>query len=208
MYLLNQLQPDELKFNARVYMGEGVYRIAATGEDAARFMRLLAVSAPSASGEYLSEKFNEFVEAAKFEVRLGDVRLIDKGRVAADLTISEAGVAVKYNIYLSEKGIELQFQSSNRNWVEFAARLLRHAGVSAEVRKVGSRDVWYVYASTDKPAAGHRSLGTPSPSSLGRPSREAGWMKKGKTLAGEAGEWACVEGRLAEIRRAVEGGRA
>jgi len=159
LLLLNQLMPDELKFDIRTYVKEGrYYHIVSTGENAAGLMRLLAVSAPSAGGEYLSDKFNEFVEAAKFEVRLGDVRPIDKGRVAADLTISEAGVAVKYNIYLSEKGIELQFQSSNRSWVEFAARLLRHAGVSAEVRKVGSRDVWYVYASTDKLAAGREEF--------------------------------------------------
>jgi hypothetical protein len=49
-------------------------------------MRLLAVSAPSAGGEYLSEKFNGFVEAAKVEVRLDEnsIRLTDGGNVAAD----------------------------------------------------------------------------------------------------------------------------
>jgi len=49
-YLLSQLLPKELKFSARIYAERGrYYRIAATGEDAARFMRLLAVSAPSAA---------------------------------------------------------------------------------------------------------------------------------------------------------------
>jgi hypothetical protein len=57
LHLLNQLLPKELKFGVRVYMGEGVYRMTATGEDAAKFMRLLAVSAPSAGGEYLNSKF-------------------------------------------------------------------------------------------------------------------------------------------------------
>jgi hypothetical protein len=66
LHLLNQLLPDELKFNVRIYMGEGrYYNIATYGEDAAGFMRLLAVSAPSAGGEYLSEKFEEFMEAAR-----------------------------------------------------------------------------------------------------------------------------------------------
>jgi hypothetical protein len=49
LYLLNQLLPEELKFGVRVYMGEGVYRIAAYGEDAARFKRLrrgLSASSP------------------------------------------------------------------------------------------------------------------------------------------------------------------
>jgi len=70
LHLLNQLLPDELKFGVRVYIGEGVYRIAAYGEDAAKFKRLLAVSAPSAGGGYLSEKFNEFMKETQVEVQL------------------------------------------------------------------------------------------------------------------------------------------
>jgi hypothetical protein len=160
LYLLNQLQPDELKFNARVYMGEGVYRIAATGEDAARFMRLLAVSAPSAGGEYLSPKFDQFVEEARVEVRVDNIRQTEKGHVVADLIISEAGLAVKYNVYLRDK-IELESQSTDRSRAELAALLLRLAGVTAEVRKTrkkGGRDAWYVYASTDRLAAGREEL--------------------------------------------------
>jgi hypothetical protein len=54
--LLNRLLPDELRFYVRIYVKRGrYYYIAAYGEDATRFMRLLAVSAPSAGGEYLGE---------------------------------------------------------------------------------------------------------------------------------------------------------
>jgi hypothetical protein len=57
LHLLNQLLPDELKFNARIYVKKDrYYDIAAYGENAARFMRLLAVTAPSAGGGYLSPK--------------------------------------------------------------------------------------------------------------------------------------------------------
>jgi hypothetical protein len=157
LHLLNQLLPDELKFGVGVYMGRGVYNIAAYGEDAAGFMRLLAVSAPSAGGEYLSEKFNGFVEAAKVEVQFGNIRLAKSG-VAADLTISEGGAAVKYNVYLRRDEIVLQFQSTDRSRVELAACLLRLAGVTAEVKKVGSRDIWHVYASTNMLAAGREEL--------------------------------------------------
>jgi len=45
-------------------------------------MRLLAVSAPSAGGEYLSEKFNEFVKEARVEVRFGNIRLTRCGAAA------------------------------------------------------------------------------------------------------------------------------
>jgi hypothetical protein len=122
-------------------------------------MRLLAVSAPSAGGGYLSPKFEGFVGEARAEVRLDrdSVRLTKGGRVAADLTISEGGVDVKYSVYLHEK-ILLQFQSTDRNRAELAARLLRHAGVDAEVKKVGDRDEWQVIASTDMLAAGRREL--------------------------------------------------
>jgi hypothetical protein len=86
------------------------------------------------------------------------LRKTEGGRVAADLTISEAGIAVKYNIYLRENKVELQFQSSDRSRVELAARLLRLAGVSAEVKKEGGRDVWRVIATTDVLAAGREEL--------------------------------------------------
>jgi hypothetical protein len=156
--LLNQLLPNELKFNARIYVGEGrYYRITATGEDAARFKRFLAVTAPSAGGEYLSEKFNEFVKETQVEVRFDNIRLTKSG-VAADLTISEAGAAVKYSIYLW-KEITLEFQSTDRDSVELAARLLRLAGISTEVKKkMSNREVWRIWATTDMLAAGHMEL--------------------------------------------------
>jgi hypothetical protein len=68
------------------------------------------------------------------------------------------GVAVKYNVYLRNDKILLQFQSTDRSRAELAARLLRLAGVSAEVRKESSRDVWRVEVSTDKLAAGREEL--------------------------------------------------
>jgi hypothetical protein len=104
----------------RVYVKNGrYYYITAYGEDAARFNRLLAVSAPSAGGEYLSEKFNEFVEEAQVEVRLDEnsIRRTEKGRVAADLIISEASIDVKYTVYLLKDVILLHFASSDRGRV-------------------------------------------------------------------------------------------
>ena len=158
LLLLNQLLSDKLKFGIRTYVArDRYYYIAATGEDAARFKRLLAVSAPSAGGGYLSPKFEEFVKEARVEVRFGGVRLTKKGRVATDLTISEAGIGVKYNVYLRDE-IELKSISTDRSRAELAARLLKLAGVSAEVRKEGGRDVWYVYAYTDKLVAGREEL--------------------------------------------------
>ncbi len=81
------------------------------------------------------------------------LRRTPSGHVAADLTISEGGAAVKYNVYLRGDAVELQFQSTDRSRVELAARLLRLAGVSAEVQKESGRDVWYVLVYTDKLAA-------------------------------------------------------
>jgi hypothetical protein len=159
LHLLNRLLPDELKFGVQVYVGEGrYYNITATSENATRLMRLLAVTAPSAGGKYLSDKFKKFVEAAKVEVQLGNIWLTDKGHVAAYLTISEACVTVKYNVYLLKHDIRLQFQSTDRSRAELAALLLRHAGVSAEVKKKKDRNVWQVWATTDMLAAGREEL--------------------------------------------------
>jgi hypothetical protein len=179
LHLLSQLLPDELKFGVRVYVGEGVYKIAALGENAARFMRLLATSAPSAGGEYLSPKFDQFVEAARMEVRLGNIRLTDKGHVAADLTISDGGAAVKYNVYLRGDAIELQFRSTDRGRAELAARLLRLAGVGAEVKKEGDRGVWRIVAYTDRLAAGREEL-RKALAEIVKKARGEGWVDAGK----------------------------
>jgi hypothetical protein len=148
-------------------------------------MRLLAVAAPSAGGGYLSPKFEGFVEKARVEVRLdeGSIRQTEGGLVAADLTISEGGVEVKYNVYLREDAIELQFASTDRGRAELAARLLRRAGVDADVRKVGGRDEWQVWATTDKLAAGRKELRD----AVAKAVREA--LARGWVDAGKAGRW-------------------
>jgi hypothetical protein len=76
------------------------------------------------------------------------VELTDGGSEAADLIISGGGVAVKYNVYLSENAVKLQFCSTDRGRGELAARLLKVTGVSAEVKRKGDGDGWYVRAST------------------------------------------------------------
>jgi hypothetical protein len=184
LHMLNQLLSDELKFYARVYVGEGVYNIAAYGEDAARFMRLLAVSAPSTGGEYLSEKFDKFVEEARVEVWLDkdSIRLTKSG-VAADLTLSEGNIAVKYNVYLSVNAIKLHFKSADRSRVELATRLLRLAGVSAEVKREGDRGMWYIEATTDVLAAGRKELRNAT-AEIVEAARSNGWVD-----AGMAGRW-------------------
>jgi hypothetical protein len=181
LHLLNQLLPDKLRFNARVHVYEGrYYYITAGGENAVKLKRLLAVSAPSAGGEYLSPKFDQFVKEAKVEVRVDNIRETKKGRVAADLTLSEAGIAVKYDVYLSEKGIELYFVTTDRSRVELAAILLRHAGVSAEVKKLkSSRDMWRVVATTDKLAAGRVELRN-AIAEFVREALARGWVEAGK----------------------------
>jgi tRNA A37 N6-isopentenylltransferase MiaA len=74
------------------------------------------------------------------------------------LIISEGGVAVKYYVYLREDAILLRFESADRSRVELAASLLKLAGVSAEVKKVGGRDKWRVEITTDMLAAGRKEL--------------------------------------------------
>jgi hypothetical protein len=184
--LLNELLPEDLKFGVHTYVGEGrYYDIAATGGDAARLMRLLAVSAPSAGGGYLSPKFEGFVEEARAEVRLdeGSIRRTKRGLVAADLTISEGGADVKYNVYLRENAIMLQFVSTDRGRVELAARLLKLAGVNAEVKREGGEGEWYVMTTTDRLAAGRRELR----GALAEIVREA--LARGWVDAGRAERW-------------------
>jgi hypothetical protein len=179
LHVLKELLPDELKFGVRVYVKNGrYYNITTTSGDAAGLMRLLAVSAPSAGGGYLSPRFDELVEEARVEVRPGGVRLTEKGLVAADLTISVGDIKIKYNVYLSDK-VELQFASTDRSRVELAARLLRLAGVSAEVRREGGRDVWRIDVTTDRLAAGREEL-RKALAEIVEAARGKGWVDAGR----------------------------
>jgi hypothetical protein len=179
--LLNELLSRDLRFGVNTYVEEGKYLIDATGDDAARLMRLLAASAPSAGGGYLSPKFEVFVGEAQVNVRLdeGSIRLTPKGRVAADLVISEGDIKVKYNVYLRRDDILLRFVSTDRSRAELAARLLRLAGVDAEMKRVGGRGVWQVWATTNKLAAGHEEL-RGAIADIVRRAVESGWVDAGR----------------------------
>jgi len=160
-------------------------RVIMSGGDAARLAGLYFLyGAPLLEGDdrLKSHKLAGAVElgAKRLDVSWeGLRRRTESGRVAADLIISEAGIAVKYNIYLRDNAIELEFQSSDRSRVELAARLLRLAGVSAEVKKEGSRDKWYVVATTDRLAAGHERL-RKALAKIVRKAVENGWVDAGK----------------------------
>jgi hypothetical protein len=107
------------------------------------------------------------------------LRRTEEGLVAANLTISADVVADKYNIYLSGDVIVLQFASTDRGRAELAARLLRLAGVSAEVKKEGGRDAWRVKATTDMLAAGDEKL-RKALAEIVREAAARGWIGAGK----------------------------
>jgi hypothetical protein len=135
----------------------------ASGGDAARLAGLYFLFGPPLLEGDDRLKNHKLAEAVKLgaeglDIRWEGLRRTEKGYVAADLTISVGGIAVKYNVYLSDK-IELHFKSTDRSRVELAAQLLKLAGVNAEVKKVGGkRDVWRVEATTDMLAAGREEL--------------------------------------------------
>ncbi len=110
----------------------GVFYVVASGGDAVRQAGLYFLYGPpllEGDDRLKSHKLAEAVRlgAEGLSISWEGLRRTDKGRVAADLTISEGGVAVKYNVYLRGDAIGLQFQSTDRSRVELAARLLRLA---------------------------------------------------------------------------------
>jgi hypothetical protein len=95
------------------------------------------------------------------------------------LIISEAGAAVKYDVYLLKDAILLLFHSTDRSRAELAVRLLRLVGISAEVRKVDGGDSWYIEATTDKLAAGREEL-RKAITEIVREAAARGWIDAGK----------------------------
>jgi hypothetical protein len=140
------------------------FRVDASGVGAARLAGLYFLYGPPLLEEDERIINHKLAEAVKLAAEGLDIRWerlrrrTEDGPVAADLTISVGGVAVKYNVYLREHDVSLEFHSTDRSRVELAARLLRLAGVTAEVTKVGGRDEWRVIATTDKLAGGHEKL--------------------------------------------------
>jgi hypothetical protein len=145
--------------------------------------------------------------AEGLNIRWEGLRRTPSGHVAADLIISEGNAAVKYNVYLRNE-VVLEFKSTDRSRAELAARLLRLAGVSAEVkRKESGRDEWRINATTDMLAAGREEL-RKALAEIVKTAVERGWVDVGK-----AGGWlekleggvALMEGWPRYKARVVEG---
>jgi hypothetical protein len=133
---------------AKVWKARKAFNVTVSGEDAVKLARLYFLYGPPLLEEdekVINYKLSEAVElgAEGLNIRWEGLRRTPRGHVAADLTISEASVAVKYNVYLRETDILLQFRSTDRGRAELATRLLKLAGVGVGVKKkeVGNRDV-------------------------------------------------------------------
>ncbi len=124
-------------------VGRDAFEVVASGVGAARLAGLYFLfGSPLLEGDerMINHKLAEAVElgAEGLNISWEGLRRTKDG-AAADLIISVAGIAVKYKVYLRDD-IELQFASTDRSRAELAARLLRLAGVTAEVEKEGGRD--------------------------------------------------------------------
>jgi hypothetical protein len=161
------------------------FNVAAFGDDAVKLASLYFLYGPpllEGDEKVINHKLAGAVElgAEGLDIRWERLRRTDKGHVAADLTISEAGVAVKYNVYLSNI-VELKFASTDRSRVELAARLLKRTGVGAEVKREGGRDVWQVWATTDMLAAGRKEL-RDAVRKVVEGALEKGWVDEGRAM--------------------------
>jgi len=169
---------------AEVRRARTAFKVVASGGGAVRLARLYFLYGPplleGGDDRLKNHKLAKAVElGAKGALNVGWERLRQTkgGIAAADLTISEGDVNVKYNVYLRKDDILLRFESTDRGRVELAARLLKLAGVSAEVRREGNRDVWQVIATTDMLAAGRKELRDVL-ADIVREAVKSGWVDK------------------------------
>jgi hypothetical protein len=141
-----------------------VFHVVASGGDAVKLAGLYFLFGPPLlEGGDNRLKNHKLAEAVKLgaeglSVSWEGLRRTPSGLVATDLIISVGGASVKYNMYLCKDAIVLDFQSTERDHAELAARLLKLTGVGAEVKKEGGRDVWYVRTATDMLAVGRKEL--------------------------------------------------
>jgi hypothetical protein len=160
----------------------GAHSVNAFGDDAVKLARLYFLyGAPLLEGDerIINHKLAEAMKLAAegLNIRWEGLRRTEGG-AAADLIISEGDTAVKYNVYLRDR-VELYFESKDRSRAELAARLLRLAGVSAEVKRKGDEDIWRVRAATDMLAAGRKEL-RDALTEIVRKAVENGWVRADK----------------------------
>jgi len=111
----------------KVTKAGSAFHVVASGEDAVKLASLYFLYGhPLLEGDerVINHKLVEAMKLAAegLSVSWEGLRRTEGGRVAADLTISEDGAAVKYNVYLLKDAIKLQFTSTDRSRVELAAR--------------------------------------------------------------------------------------
>jgi hypothetical protein len=170
---------------AEVRRARGVFDVVASGGDAVKLAGLYFLYGPpllEGDERFISHKLAEALKLGAeggLDIRWEGLRLTEKGLVAADLTMSGGVAAVKYNVYLLKDAILLLFHSTDRSRVELAVRLLKLAGVGAEVEKEGSKDVWYIRAATDMLAAAREEL-RKALAELVREAAARGWINAGK----------------------------
>jgi hypothetical protein len=164
---------------------ESAFQVVASGDDAVRLARLYFLFGPplleGGDERVISHKLDEAVKLGAKEalnIRWEGLKRTKGGRVAANLTISEGDVEVKYDVYLRNE-IALEFVSTDRGRVEPAARLLRLADVDAEVKRAGGGGEWQVWATTDKLAAGRKEL-KDAIADIVKAAVKNGWVDAGK----------------------------
>ena len=165
-------------------VGRNASQVVASNGDAVRLAGLYFLFGPpllEGDERIINYKLAGAVElgAEGLSVSWEGLRQTKGGRVAADLIISVGGIAVRYNVYLGERAIVLQIESTDRGRAELAAHLLKLAGVNAEVRKESDRDAWYVKAYTDMLAAGHERL-RKALAEIVETARDKGWVDADK----------------------------
>jgi hypothetical protein len=129
----------------KIGKARSVFQVVASGGDAVKLARLYFLYGPpllEGDEKVINHKLAEAMKlgAEGLSVSWEGLRQTKSG-VAADLIISAGDIKVKYNVYLPSDEVVLRFRSTDRGYVELAARLLKLAGVTAEMKKEGGRDV-------------------------------------------------------------------
>jgi hypothetical protein len=153
----------ELGYEPKMYKAENTVHIRLYGEEAKKFAwdalpylvgleRMLEVVK---SDEQIYSKVEKLIDMAKAEKVKAQVEGFTIGkRARARLVIEADGAVAEYAIRLGENNkVELRFDTTDREEAERRAAVLRAVGVKAEVKKEGSRDVWYINVTTNALAA-------------------------------------------------------
>ncbi len=135
-------------FKPKLYVRDRYYYLDVTSGDATALAAVMPAVGLNPKAEKAIAMFRKGAESQRVDIELVEVRRTEGGATAV-VKVKAGPWEARYNVYLREDEMMLNFNSTDVDRVYQMAHVLRLLGVRAEPKKESGRDVWYIDVYTD-----------------------------------------------------------